>query len=99
MVRDMRLLVVEDDPTIASFVAKGLRTRGSPWTRRRAAATALHLASSADYAAAVVDVMLPGMDGLALIEEMRRRRIHTPVHHPERAPERGRPRERPAGGR
>src|SRR5918992_634267 len=52
----MRLLVVEDDPTIASFLVKGLQGAGF-----------------------VVDVMLPGMDGLALIEEMRRRRIRTPV--------------------
>jgi DNA-binding response OmpR family regulator len=75
----MRLLVVEDDPTIASFVAKGLQDAGFAVDQATSGGEALHLASSTDYAVAVVDVMLPGMDGLALIEEMRRRRIRTPV--------------------
>jgi two-component system, OmpR family, response regulator len=75
----MRLLVVEDDPTIASFVAKGLQDAGFAVDQATSGGEALHLASSTDYAGAVVDVMLPGMDGLALIEEMRRRRIRTPV--------------------
>jgi two-component system, OmpR family, response regulator len=75
----MRLLVVEDDPTIASFVVKGLEGAGFAVDHADDGAEALHLASGADYAVAVVDVMLPGMDGLALIEEMRRRRVHTPV--------------------
>jgi DNA-binding response OmpR family regulator len=79
MVAGMRILVVEDDPTIASFVAKGLEGAGFAVDRAESGGDALHRASSADYAVAIVDVMLPGMDGLALIEEMRRRRIRTPV--------------------
>jgi DNA-binding response OmpR family regulator len=75
----MRLLVVEDDPTIASFLVKGLQGAGFTVDHATNGGEALHLASSADYAVAVVDVMLPGMDGLALIEELRRRRIRTPV--------------------
>jgi two-component system, OmpR family, response regulator len=75
----MRILVVEDDPTIASFVVKGLQGAGFAVDHADNGGEALHLASSADYAVAVVDVMLPGMDGLALIEELRRRRIRTPV--------------------
>ena len=75
----MRLLVVEDDPTIASFVVKGLEGAGFTVDHADNGAEALHLASGSDYAVAVVDVMLPGMDGLALIEEMRRRRVRTPV--------------------
>jgi DNA-binding response OmpR family regulator len=75
----MRLLVVEDDPTIASFVARGLQDAGFAVDQATSGGEALHLASSQDYGVAVVDVMLPGMDGLALIEEMRRRRIRTPV--------------------
>jgi DNA-binding response OmpR family regulator len=75
----MRLLVVEDDPTIASFLVKGLQGAGFTVDHATSGGDALHLASSSPYAAAVVDVMLPGMDGLALIEEMRRRRIQTPV--------------------
>ena len=75
----MRILVVEDDPTIASFVVKGLQGAGFAVDHADSGGEALHLASSEDYAVAIVDVMLPGMDGLALIEEMRRRRIRTPV--------------------
>jgi two-component system OmpR family response regulator len=75
----MRILVVEDDPTIASFVVKGLQGAGFAVDHAENGAEALHLASSEDYAVAVVDIMLPGMDGLAVIEEMRRRRIKTPV--------------------
>jgi two-component system OmpR family response regulator len=75
----MRILVVEDDPTIASFVVKGLQGAGFAVDHADNGGEALHLASSADYAVAIVDVMLPGMDGLALIEELHRRRIRTPV--------------------
>jgi two-component system OmpR family response regulator len=75
----MRLLVVEDDSTIASFVVKGLQGAGFAVDHAENGGDALHLASSEDYAVAIVDIMLPGMDGLALIEEMRRRRIKTPV--------------------
>jgi two-component system, OmpR family, response regulator len=75
----MRLLVVEDDPTIASFLVKGLQDAGFAVDHATSGGEALHLGSSEDYAVAVVDVMLPGMDGLALIEELRRRRIRTPV--------------------
>lgn len=75
----MRILVVEDDATIASFVVKGLQGAGFAVDHAENGAEALHLVSSEDYAVAVVDIMLPGMDGLALIEEMRRRRIKTPV--------------------
>jgi len=75
----MRLLVVEDDPTIASFLVKGLQDAGFAVDHATSGGEALNLGSSEDYAVAVVDVMLPGMDGLALIEELRRRRIRTPV--------------------
>jgi DNA-binding response OmpR family regulator len=76
---DVRLLVVEDDPTIASFLVKGLQEAGFAVDHADNGGEALHLASSEDYAVAVVDLMLPGMDGLALIEELRRRRLRVPV--------------------
>jgi hypothetical protein len=59
----VRVLVVEDDPTIASFVVKGLQGAGFTVDHATSGGDALHLASSGDYAVAVVDVMLPGMDG------------------------------------
>jgi two-component system, OmpR family, response regulator len=75
----VRILVVEDDPAIASFVAKGLRESGYVVDDAASGGTALEMASRHAYDVAVVDVMLPGLDGLALIEELRRRRIHVPV--------------------
>jgi DNA-binding response OmpR family regulator len=75
----MRLLVVEDDRKIASFVADGLKQAGYAVDVAPDGTEGLHLAASANYDAAVIDVMLPGLDGLALIERLRMKRIATPV--------------------
>lgn len=75
----MRLLVVEDDPAIASFLAKGLKEAGFAVDHAASGGAALEMASSTTYDVAVVDLMLPGLDGLGLIEELRRRRIRVPV--------------------
>ena len=75
----MRLLVVEDDPAISSFVVKGLREAGFGVDDATSGGSALEMASRESYDLLIVDLMLPGMDGLALIEELRRRRITVPV--------------------
>ena len=75
----MRLLVVEDDVTIASFLVKGLKEAGFAVDHAREGEHGLQLASTEAYDVAIVDVMLPKLDGLSLIEELRRRRINTPV--------------------
>lgn len=75
----MRLLVVEDDPTIASFLVKGLQEAGFAVDAAEDGNRGLQLAGSEPYDAAVLDLMLPGRDGLSVIEELRRRRITTPV--------------------
>jgi two-component system, OmpR family, response regulator len=75
----MRILVVEDDTAIASFVTKGLREAGFAVDHAADGEAALDLATTEPYDAAVVDLMLPRRDGLGLIEELRRRRIGTPV--------------------
>jgi two-component system OmpR family response regulator len=75
----MRALVIEDDPTIASFIEKGLRAEGFAIDRAADGHQGLHLAASEPYDVAIVDIMLPGRDGLSLIEELRRQRIQTPV--------------------
>lgn len=75
----MRVLLVEDDPKIASFVLKGLRQEGYAVDHAEEGETGLHLAMTEPYDAAVVDLMLPRKDGLTLIEEMRRGRRTTPV--------------------
>ena len=75
----MRVLLVEDDKKIASFVLQGLKQAGFAADHATDGDVGLHLALSAPYDAAVVDIMLPVRDGLSLIEELRRQRINTPV--------------------
>jgi len=75
----MRVLVVEDDPTISGFVAKGLREAGYAVDEAPDGERGLAMALETTYDAAIVDVMLPRRDGLSLIEELRRRRVTTPV--------------------
>jgi two-component system OmpR family response regulator len=75
----MRLLVVEDDRRIADSVAKGLSQAGFAVDLAADGKTGLARALETDYAAAVVDLMLPGLDGLALIERLRRGGAKLPV--------------------
>src|SRR5580693_6320980 len=79
MTDDMRILVVEDDNKIASFVAKGLKQAGYAVDRSADGEQALILAETTTYDAAVVDVMLPKLDGLSLIQRWRSQKIRTPV--------------------
>jgi two-component system, OmpR family, response regulator len=74
----MRILVVEDDPPIADFVRKGLQEAGYAVDHAADGDEAFALATNEPYDAAVVDLMLPRMDGLSLIEALRRRGVATP---------------------
>lgn len=75
----MRILIVEDDEKIASFVAKGLRESGFAVDHVTNAEEGLALSSTVPYDAAIVDILLPGIDGLSMIRHMRTRGINTPV--------------------
>ena len=75
----MRILVVEDDKKIASFVAKGLKEAGYAVDVAQDGPDGLDLGLSGVYDAAVVDIMLPGIDGLTLIERLRAKKNNTPV--------------------
>ncbi|MGH8474755.1 MAG: response regulator, partial [Methylococcales bacterium] len=75
----MRLLFVEDDSRIVSFVSKGLKEASFVVMHAADGRSGLRLALEGSYDAAIIDIMLPGMDGLALIEELRGRRIRLPV--------------------
>ncbi len=75
----MRALLVEDDETIAEFVARGLGEAGFAVDRAADGEAGLDAALHQSYDVAVVDVMLPKRDGLAVIDELRRRGITTPV--------------------
>ena len=75
----MRVLLVEDDLKTASFISKGLKEAGYAVDHATDGEEGIHLALTEPYDAAIVDIMLPKMDGLSLIDEMRRQKINTPV--------------------
>jgi two-component system OmpR family response regulator len=75
----MRVLVVEDDPKIAAFIIKGLEQAGFAVDHAADGEDGLHLALNEAYDAAIIDLMLPKLDGLSLIEELRRQQRDTPV--------------------
>ena len=75
----MRLLLVEDDEKVRAFLRKGLSEDGFVVDLAADGSAGLELASSGSYDAAVIDLMLPGLDGLSLIDELRRRRVQLPV--------------------
>ncbi|HZM05070.1 MAG TPA: response regulator transcription factor [Candidatus Saccharimonadales bacterium] len=79
MTDEMRILVVEDDDKIASFVVKGLKQTGYAVDRCADGEEALLLAETTAFDAAVVDIMVPKLDGLSLVQRMRSRKIRTPV--------------------
>ncbi len=75
----MRLLIVEDDATIADFISTGLVEAGFAVDVAADGARGLDLAVSGSYDVAIVDIMLPQLDGLTLIDRMRGRGVQTPV--------------------
>ena len=75
----MRVLLVEDDSKIASFIIKGLKAEGFAVDHEGNGEDGLHMALTEPYDVAIIDVMLPNIDGLRLIESMRREKLKTPV--------------------
>ena len=75
----MRILLVEDDVKIASFIVKGLRAAGYAVDHALDGEEGLHRALTEPYDTAIIDIMLPKLDGLSLIEKMRKKKILTPV--------------------
>jgi two-component system, OmpR family, response regulator len=75
----MRVLIVEDDATIADFVGKGLTEAGFAVDVAGDGQQGFELAAATVYDAAIIDLMLPRVDGLTLIDRMRARGIRTPV--------------------
>jgi len=75
----MRILLVEDDEKIASFIIKGFKAEGFAADHAADGEDGLHMALTEPYDAAIIDIMLPKLDGLTLIEQMRREKIKTPV--------------------
>lgn len=75
----MRLLLVEDDVKIASFIIKGLRSAGYAVDHAPDGEAGLDLALSEPYDGVVIDIMLPKRDGLSLIRHLREQKVNTPA--------------------
>ena len=75
----MRILVIEDDREAAEYLLKGLRESGYTVDHAANGKDGLFLALSEPYDAMVVDRMLPGPDGLSIVESVRKSNISTPV--------------------
>lgn len=75
----MRILLVEDENSIAQFISQGLREADFVVDVARTGTEGLDYALAAEYDLLVLDVMLPGMSGFALVKELRKRGYTTPV--------------------
>lgn len=75
----MKILLVEDDATISSFLAQGLRQQGHAVDVAATGRDGLFLATSPDYDVLVIDRLLPELEGLALVQTLRASKIQTPV--------------------
>jgi two-component system OmpR family response regulator len=75
----MRFLLIEDDEKIGSFIAKGLAQEGHVAEWARNGDDGLVFAQTEGFDAAIVDIMLPGRDGLSVIRELRERRNRVPI--------------------
>jgi two-component system OmpR family response regulator len=75
----MRVLVVEDQPRLAALLARGLVEAGHTADVRHTGGAGLLAATGGDYDAVVLDVMLPGIDGLTVCRRLRERGVRVPV--------------------
>jgi two-component system, OmpR family, response regulator len=67
----MRILLVEDEPNAARFIVKGLREASHAVDVAADGHAAADQCHQTDYDAVILDVMLPGKDGLSLCRELR----------------------------
>ena len=75
----MRLIVVEDEKRIADFLARGLESAGYTVDLAGDGAAGLELIHQTNYDLVILDMMLPDMDGLVVLEKIRNRQTSPPV--------------------
>jgi two-component system, OmpR family, response regulator len=75
----MRVLLVEDDEKLGAFIKKGLREAGFAVDHCTDGEEGLIMVTGNEYDAAIVDIMLPNLDGLSLVREVRKQRSTVPV--------------------
>jgi two-component system OmpR family response regulator len=75
----MRILLIEDDAKVASLIEQGLKEAGFAVEHAIDGEEGLSMALKEQYDTAIVDIMLPKLDGLSLIEELRRQKVNIPI--------------------
>ncbi|OGX23260.1 MAG: DNA-binding response regulator [Omnitrophica WOR_2 bacterium GWF2_38_59] len=75
----MRILIVEDEKKIANFIQKGLKAEKYIVDVAYHGDEGLHLADANEYDLVILDIMLPGKDGIYICREMRKNGINTPI--------------------
>jgi len=75
----VQILVVEDDRDLRRFLSKAFREEGYGVAETDSGDRALDRALDGSYNCIILDVMLPGRDGFSVVEELRKRRVFTPV--------------------
>jgi len=76
---NQRILVVEDEPGLSSFLVKGLKANGFDITLAEDGKDALSMACGEDFELVILDLGLPDIDGLEVLAELRRREVGVPV--------------------
>ena len=75
----MRILVIEDDPTVAQYLVRGLDDSGHEVVHLVDGRDGLRAATDRPFDVMVIDRMLPGMDGLTVVEAIRAAENQTPM--------------------
>ena len=75
----MRILVVEDQPQIAGFIRSGLEENGFVVETCRTGEAGIEMATTESFDAMILDIMLPGRDGLSILRSLRERRVTLPI--------------------
>ena len=75
----MRVLVVEDEYKIANSIKKGLQLEGFATDVSYDGSDGFDMASGETYDVIILDIMLPGMDGMTLCKKLREEKNHTPI--------------------
>ncbi len=75
----MRILVLEDEKKIASFIKKGLDEQGYVSDITYDGNEAYHMASTYQYDALILDIMVPGRDGLSILNQLRSKNSSVPI--------------------
>ncbi len=75
----MRLLLIEDDHMIADFIQKGMKEAGFTIDHFDDGLIGLHAALSGQYDAGILDLMLPNLDGLSILDRLRKEKKSLPI--------------------